>query len=192
MVKVSVWAHFVAYTLCYISLSKDAQVATAADLVKDWNNALEANREIIKEANLALKKKLEDKEISPTAFIAAYQPEPQLVKEPRLPWGRWFLREYGWSLLSRCSDSQAWLPFNHPEMVQARATVRALFEEKGVHPCCLLNFDQLWRQCWSYSGKLLMKERNHMGKRTKRSKCHKRADKKLHTVKGNRRSMTVT
>ena len=180
---------------CQVSLmlfdASTPQVATAIDLCDDWNKALQDNVQIIRAANSELRSKFEASQISSRAFIAGFQAEPKPVKPPTLQWGRWFLQKYGWSLLSRCSDQQSWLPFNHPEMIAARQAVQDLFDAHNVHPAMVLNFDQLWRQSWSFTGKLLLKDRKAMGCRRNRSKCSKRADKKLHAVKGNRRSMTV-
>ena len=168
------------------------QVATTTSLVQDWNEALEVNKAIVKEHQTSLKRQWDAGEISDEVLLASWEPMPQKLSPPNERWGQWFLKAYGWSLLSRAPDSQAWLPYHHTEMVNARKAVQNLFQEGGVHPCCLLNYDQVWRNCWSFSGKLLMKERRQAGRRSKKRKVAKRADKKLFAVKGNRRSLTAT
>lgn len=160
--------------------------------MNDWNNELEENAKIIEQANQALKAEYDRGEISVKGLLEGWQPVPKKVTPPRSNWGRWFLKQYGWSLLSRAPDSQSWLPFDCSEMIQARDSVRKLTTESGVHAAMILNYDQLWRNSWSFSGKLLMKDRATKGLRRNRTKTDKHTNKKLHTVKGNRRSVTVS
>lgn len=168
------------------------EVVTAKSLVEDWNKMLEENKQIIQDSNQSLKQMYEKGTISAASLCEAWKPLPKPVSPPGYRWSRWFLKQYGWSLLSRQPDNQAWLPYEHSDMIAARAYVNGLVEQEKVHPATILNYDQLWRCCWSFSGKLMMKDRTKMQKRSRRGKIHKRVDKKLHAVKGNRRSVTVS
>jgi len=165
---------------------------TVSSLITDWNASLEQNKIIIEEANQQLKAKLDAKEIDPKQFLIGWQPVPQFLRSPGLQWSKWFLRSWGWSLLSRQSDAQASLPYDHYDMVQARAKVAKMTAEDNIHPGLIINFDQLWRASWQFGGKLLYKAREHAGQRVARRKAPKRTEKKLHSVKGARRSITVT
>ena len=163
---------------------------TIISLIDDWNNSLEKNRDIIELNNKELKQSLEEGKIEPEVFMKSFQPVPTAVKHPSISWSRWFLRSWGWSLLTKQSDAQLSLPFEHYDMVQARSLVASMVDVHKVHPALLVNFDQLWRSSWQCSGKLLFKDRGHAGKRVHRAKAPKRMEKKLHAVKGARRSVT--
>ena len=107
---------------------------TVSSLITDWNASLEQNKIIIEEANQQLKAKLDAKEIDPKQFLIGWQPVPQFLRSPGLQWSKWFLRSWGWSLLSRQSDAQASLPYDHYDMVQARAKVAKMTAEDNIHP----------------------------------------------------------
>ena len=108
-------------------------------------------------------------------------------------WIRWWRQAFGWSLLTRGGDDQQWLPWDSPDMVRSRQETLELIQEKGVHPYLVLNYDQLWRQSWSTSKfKLHYKHRSGAGKRVAKRKAGAREDKKIHAVRGSRRSITVT
>lgn len=177
---------------CYFSVSiSSIQDVTIASLVADWNASLEKNQEIVEAANEELKQQFDNGNISAQAYLKGLRPSPQKVKPPSLTWSRWFLRVWGWSLLSRQSDAQASLPYDSFDMQQARARVASLTKESGVHPALIINYDQLWRASWQFGGKLMWKARSGIGKRMARKKAPKRAEKKLHSVKGARRSVTA-
>lgn len=162
-----------------------------SSLVKDWNEKLASNRTIIEAANQQLREQYNDGKIDPREYLAAYQPVPEPLKLPNISWAKSFLRTWGWSLLSRQSDAQAALPFEHADMVAARAKVAKMTSEEKVHEALIINFDQLWRACWQWGGKLLYKDRANTAKRTCKKAAPKRLDKKLRCVKGARRSVTV-
>lgn len=153
---------------------------------------MDENSKIIEEANEALEAAYGRGEISAQGLMEGWQPIPKKVTPPRSSWGHEFLKRYGWSLLSRAPDSQTWLPYDCSEMIQARESVKQLTTSANVHPAMILNYDQLWRNSWAFSGKLLMKDRAKKGVPGTRSKADKHANKKLHTIKGNRRSVTVS
>ena len=114
-----------------------------------------------------------------------------MVDYPGRSWCRHFLRNFGYSLLSNGCDGQAWLPYSHPDMEASRAHMRQLLEEK-CHAALVLNYDQMWRVAFSYGGKLLWKDRSSAGLRCQKRKISQKCDKKLHHVKGSRRSLTVS
>ena len=61
-----------------------------------------------------------------------------------------------------------------------------------MHKFLILNYDQLWRNCWQMSRyKLCFKNRSGAGKRVRKVAAGMRADKKIHSVRGSRRSITV-
>ncbi len=163
---------------------------TIASLVADWNAAIEGNKQIVDNANAALQDQFDRGTISGQALIKGLKPSPQPLKAPPLAWSKWFLRTWGWSMLSRQSDAQASLPYDHWDMKHAREKVASLASSMGVHPALIINWDQLWRASWQFGGKLLWKPRSATGKRIHRQKAPKRIEKKLHAVKGARRSIT--
>lgn len=119
-------------------------------------------------------------------------PIPQLIDPPGAIWAQWFKEAYGWSLLTRRGDDQQWLPYHHPDMVQSRAATQALIDEQEVNKFLILNYDQIWRSSWSMEHhKLHYKVRSKAGKRGSKRKAPHQEAKKVHAVKGSRRSMTV-
>ena len=166
-----------------------SEETTINSLIDDWNASMEQNIKIIQDENMKLQQDYDAKKISPHEFLAGWQPLPQALNHPGSEWSKWFLRNWGWSLLSRQSDAQASLPYDHPDMVQARAQVAEL--STRTHGALIINFDQLWRASWQFGGKLLYKGREDTGKRVQRKRAPKRIEKKLHCVKGARRSITV-
>eukprot|EP00435_Cladocopium_sp_Y103_P041849 s3536_g11.t1 len=159
-----------------------AEDSTITSLVQDWNASLEQNGKIIEDSNAKLKQQLEAGVIDPREFLAGFQPAPRPVEPPSQQWSKWFLRAWGWSLLSRQSDAQQTLPYEHYDMVQARSQVADIAKE--AHGALIINFDQLWRASWQFGGKLLYKDRAKSGLRAARKKAPKRMEKKLHSIKG--------
>ena len=86
-------------------------------------------------------------------------PRPRKLRTPDRRWGSWFLKKYGWSLLSRSSDQQQSLPYSHDDMRVAREDYQKLLQS-GVHGALILNYDQLWRCCWSHNSRLMFKAGN--------------------------------
>ena len=160
-------------------------------LIRQWNASLEECKSSIQVWNQAVNEQFQNGELSAEAAVAAVMPEPAELQPPGERWARWFLSEWGWSLLSRGSDAQIWLPFNHPDMVESRAAFRRLLDKEQVHAGLVLNFDQVWRSAWTCGGKLMWKT-GAKGERVPRSKAPQKADKKIHTVKHSRRGITVT
>ena len=117
-------------------------------------------------------------------------PKPRPLKPPSRQWASWFLRQYGWSLLSRGNDTQLSLPYCHEDMRRAREAYRALVDDKGVHGALVLNFDQLWRTAWGSNSKLLFKT-GCPGEPSQKSKAGARTSKKIDAVKHQRRGMTA-
>ena len=125
------------------------------------------------------------------AAIRALTPLPKQVEMPTKSWCRHFLRNFGYSLLSNGCDTQAWLPYSHPDMETSRAHMRDLLQSK-CHPALVLNYDQMWRTAFSFGGKLLWKDRQDAGRRCLKRKVGPKTDKKQHHIKGSRRSITVS
>ena len=108
-------------------------------------------------------------------------------------WVRSWKRMWGWAMLARSSDDASWLPFSHADMEMARIEVGQLMTKHSVHRFLILNFDQVWRNCWSLSKTpLCYKVRSLAGQRAKKAKVGSRIDKKLHSIRGARRSITVS
>lgn len=165
------------------------KVETATSLVNDWNAALEEMTEETKAHNAKLEQDYKEEKILAETLIEGIQPLPVLLKHPTEQWARWWKASWGWSVLSRSGDEQAgWLEFSHPDMVQARDEFGKLLTEHGV----CLNYDQVWRNAFSIGRVPLMyKPREYAGERRHKSKLDSRLDKKLHSIRGARRSITV-
>ncbi|CAL1164996.1 unnamed protein product [Cladocopium goreaui] len=115
---------------------------------------------------------------------------PSEVEKPNQKWCRNFVKNFGWSLLSP-SMEQASLPFDHPDMKLYRDNYKKMITTGQVHPYLVLNFDQVWRCAFSWSGRMHWKPRENVGKRSKKVKTPKTLDKKRHAVRGARKSVTA-
>ena len=166
------------------------KVMTMQGLIRDWNSNISEMEAVVTEANEEIMRQIDAGTMSLEAGVAAWNPLPKKLAMPNARWARWFLKEWGWSFLSRNSDSQTWLPYSHVDMEAMRQRIRRLIEDSKVHGALLLNFDQLWRSCYQWNWTLLYKQRKHTCKRVPRQKAPKRADKKLHTIKGARKGIT--
>ena len=164
-----------------------------SSLVSDWNATLEKRNELITKFNEELRNKYESNLIHSQTFLNSYMQLEEPMTCPGLPWIRMWKACWGWSTLSRSGDEQAWLPYSSSDMVAARRSIRGLFESKQVHPFLLLNYDQLWRCCFS-AGKTPMsyKHRQGAGKRVVKQPPSMKVDKKMHSIKGGRQSVTVS
>jgi len=147
----------------------------------------------VREHNQEVIQKYRNGSLHSSAVNGSFEPEPKRLKTPSQSWARYWRSQWGWSMLTRGSNDQEWLPFGHPDMANARQMTKELFTKHGVHPGLVLNFDQLWRACWCTSRyKLAYKPRQYGGIKTQKKKAGPRYDKKIHTVKGSRRSMTAS
>lgn len=162
-----------------------------AGLVKDWNAALKFGQDAVEEQNKKLLELVKNGEMTMEAALAGWSQLPHPVKPPSASWARSFQQKWGWSLLSKGSQGGGWLPYNHPDMVHARQATQALFESRGVHEALLLNFDQMWRTCFSFDGKLRFKPRAFAGQKVPKQKTGQHESKKLHHVSGCRKSLTA-
>ena len=169
-----------------------SQAATIGDLVNDWNGTLEHRREAASCHNLALWKQVENGEVEASAALEGLLPIPERITPPAESWCKWFRQVYGWSLLGRSTENAQWLPYQHPDMVAARAAIQALMTEKGCHGGMLLNVDQVWRRAFDNKTRFMHKSRESVGARGKRRKASRTIDKKAHFVQGSRRSVTVS
>ena len=162
-------------------------------LIDDWNAAIEPMTCVIKEHNEQIQRDYEQNKLHPETVLSALLPLPKKVKYPSSAWLRWWKGAWGWTLLARSADEQSWLPYGHPDMEQARSETRKLFSEHNVHPFLLLNYDQVWRNAWSLQKvPLMFKRRSQAGTRAQIQKRDPRMDKKIHAIKGARRSLTVS
>ena len=165
---------------------------TFAALITDWNESLEGTIAAVKRFNQEIMEKYKAQEISGEAMLAAIEPEPQKVLYPSKSWIYWWRVAWGWSLLTKSPEDQAFLEYHHPDMDAARQAISGLITSEGCHPAMLLNYDQIWRNSYQVSKfKMLFKTKENFGVRTKRTKVPHRESKKCHAVKGARRSMTV-
>lgn len=168
-----------------------SESVTVNGLIDDWNKGLQNIVEKHEQWNEDVRSKLANGQMSAEEAIAAYTPRPVVVKHPSRRWCVHWLRRFGWSVLTKGSEAQASLPYEHPDMMQARQYVRSLTSEYGCHGAMILNFDQVWRCCWSFCGKLYYKGSHLAGQPCKRQKVGAHVDKKLHMVKGSRRALTA-
>ena len=88
-------------------------------LVKQWN--LDASIKDVQAWNDQVARELEAGRMTAQAAAEAVTPAPKMLRVPDHRWGRRFMQQYGWSLLSRGADTQQWLPFNHPDMIASRS-----------------------------------------------------------------------
>lgn len=153
---------------------------------------MEERIKLVEEWNASLKADFHNGKISAEAALKGYERIPAKLSYPSLSWVRWWKSAWGWSMLTRAGEESSWLPFSHPDMVQSREHTMSLINEKHVHPYLILNYDQLWRNCWQMSRhKLCYKSRHGTGRRVGKTAADMRTDKKLHSVKGSRRSVTA-
>lgn len=167
------------------------QATTIQNLVQDWNKNIANAIDKVKAHNQMLSQEMDAGRLSPQTVMQQWLPVPTLVQQPSVQWARWFLKEFGWSLLARGDGSQGWLAYNHCDMVATRAKVEGLISKRGCHPALILNYDQLWRSCYQWGGRLLYKHRKNKGMRAKKKRAPKTMGKKHHAVKGARRGITA-
>lgn len=159
-------------------------------LLNDWNSSTEDRAVAVQKWNQSIEQDYKDGKISAEAVIAGILPVPEKIKPPTPAWVRWWKASWGWSMLSRSGDTQGWLPFAHEDMCRSREQTRQLLAE-GCHKFLCLNYDQLWRSAWNMGQhRLCFKDRQFKGKRVAKRKVTAHADKKVHHVKGSRRSIT--
>ena len=159
-------------------------------LIEDWNKGLAEATNAAEEHNCSILAQVQDGQLSAEEALSRVLPRPRKLAPPSRHWAANFLRQWGWSMLSRSSDAQIALPYDHEDMQQSRLAYRDLLERQGVHKGLVLNFDQLWRTAWASSAKLLFKS-GAAGEKSCRVKATGRANKKLDTVKHGRRGITA-
>ena len=171
----------------------NSQALTINSLIDDWNAAIPAMAKLVQDHNDEIHSQYERGEISAEAALAAKETVPKALSHPTESWVRAWKRSWGWAMLARSSDDSSWLPYSHADMELARSEVHKLVSQHGVHPYLILNYDQVWRNCWSLSKTpLCYKSRAMAGQRAKKAKLGSRIDKKLHSIRGARRSITVS
>ena len=162
-------------------------------LIDDWNESLESRIQLVEDHNRKVEEEFKSGNLLPEAAIAAALKKPSRVTYPTESWLRWWKSAWGWTLLSRSGDEAAWLPYDDVDMAQAREEVQKLISQHGCHPYLILNFDQLWRNAFALQKVPLMyKDRAGTGHRSGKSKTSSKTDKKIHHIRGSRRSLTVT
>ena len=160
-------------------------------LIDDWNSAHESTTKEVEQHNEKILAEVDAGTLPAHSALRGLTPLPKKIEYPGRSWCRHFLRKFGYSLLSSSDNSQAWLPYSHPDMQASREHMRDLIQNKA-HQALILNYDQLWRTAFSFGGKLLYKERHLAGPRAAKRKANRVVDKKLHYIKGSRRSLTVS
>lgn len=119
---------------------------TIQGLINDWNSNISEMETVVTQANEEIMQKINDGTMSLEAGVTAWNPLPKKLAMPGGRWARWFLKEWGWSFLSRNSDTQTWLPYNHPDMESMRQRIKTLIETST--------------ELWSVMEKLLSMERH--------------------------------
>ena len=153
---------------------------------------MDASVALVTEHNAKLQSDFEQGLLSAEAVLTAVQPVPVRIRYPTPSWIRWWKSSWGWPLLSRGGDEQGWLPYSHPDMAAARLDTKRLFSEDGCHKWLCLNYDQIWRNAFTLQKtRLLWKDRSSAGKKSSKKKMRARGDKKVHAIRGARRSITV-
>lgn len=145
---------------------------------------------MIAEQNAHFQDLFEKNKLSAKALSKALLPMPTEAKKPTVVWCRDFVKRYGWSLLTASTEQQS-LPFNHPDMILYRKNYREMIESGKIHPHLVLNFDQVWRCAFNWTGRMQWKERAKVGQRGVKRKIPKTQDKKRHAIRGARKSLTV-
>ena len=170
-----------------------SQATTLESLINDWNDTLAERTEMVKEWNQEIESKWRSGAIESKTVLDSLEPLPQKLEVPGLSWIRAWKSSWGWAMLTRGGDEQAWLPYSSSDMQAARNSVQQMFTQKNVDKRLLLNYDQLWRNSWSCSKhKLCYKGRRNAGQKSKKIPAGQRVDKKVHSIKGARQSLTAT
>lgn len=168
------------------------EATTLNSLIDDWNTALEHTTAVITQHNEEVERKYKSGELLPESFLNAYLPVPKKVDYPSLSWVRWWKASWGWTLLARTDNGGGWLPFNSSDMQQAREEVRALITRDSVNKHLILNYDQVWRCAFSLTKcPLMYKHRSGAGQRAAKRRMGPQHDKKIHTIRGSRKSITA-
>lgn len=166
---------------------------TLESLIHDWNASLGARNKVIDEWNEEIRAKYQNGEILPETALDSLEPQRKPLAVPSSSWVRSWKAAWGWSMLSRGGDEQAWLAYSSSDMINARQGVRDQFAKAGVHPFLMLNYDQLWRQNFTTGNlRLSYKHRKNVGRKANKQRVTMKIDKKIHAIKGGRHSMTVS
>lgn len=72
---------------------------TIHGLVDDWNSNVTNMAASVKAANEALLQDLNAGKLQVQAVIKAWMPVPTKLSKPSSRWARWFLKEWGWTLI---------------------------------------------------------------------------------------------
>ena len=165
---------------------------TMKSLVDDWNASLEETTAMVENHNKKIDDAYRAGMLLPETVLNAIEPIPSKVSCPSDSWLRWWKGAWGWTLLTRSPDEAGWLPYGHCDMEAARSATKNLITQEGVHPFLVLNYDQCWRNAFSLNkAPLMFKDRSGTGRRVGKTKMNPRGDKKIHAVRGARRSITV-
>lgn len=158
-------------------------------MIGKWNEGLQEAKNAVDKNNNDLIQMHKEKKITAADVAKRRLNHPTKVEEVNELWARNFMKRFGWSLLSSSSE-QASLPYNHVDMEMYRQHYKHMLSQ-GVHNHLVLNFDQVWRCAFSWTGKMHWKPRSKVGKMGKKTKIPKQLDKKRHAVRGARKSLTV-
>lgn len=165
---------------------------TLSSLVEEWNATVDDSVQKVEDYNKEVTEKFHKGEVHAKALMQSLQIPPKKLKCPSRSWARWWRAQFGWTMLTRGTSDSQWLPYHHADMVASRMQTRKVLEEE-CHGGLMLNMDQLWRASWSTSKfKMAYKPRKFAGGKAKKGRHGPRLDKKIHCIKGARRSVTVS
>ena len=159
--------------------------------MEEWNSTVDDSVEKVEAYNKGITQKYREGGIHAKALLHSFQVPPKKLKCPSRSWARWWRGQFGWTMLTRGTNDSQWLGYHHEDMVASRMQTRKLLEV--CHGGLMLNMDQLWRASWGTSKfKMAYKNRKFGGIKAKKGRHGPRLDKKIHTIKGARRSVTVS
>lgn len=180
------------FTVVLHSANIATKSTTINSLIDDWNSTYDDKLKMVQEHNASIEQDFNAGKLSAAEVCEMFEQPPKRLTYPSSSWCRWWRSRWGWALLSRSSDDQLWLPYSHCDMEMARSKIQGLITTHQVHPCLVLNYDQLWRNAFSLGNTpLCYKGRAGAGQRVPKTSGGARMDKKIHSVKGARRSITV-
>lgn len=167
-------------------------MTTIGKLVEEWNASIQDNIARVDEWNESLVTKYKAEEITADAVLAGWDVKPTLLNPPSMSWCRHWKQRFGWTMITRGQDDTQWLAWDHPDMVASRASFQKLLVDEKINTGLVLNYDQMWRTCWQTTRyKLAYKSRKYAGEMGRKQIMGPRDDKKITSVKGARRSVTV-
>eukprot|EP00438_Fugacium_kawagutii_P011439 Skav221333 [mRNA] locus=scaffold1234:42453:42959:+ [translate_table: standard] len=165
---------------------------TIGKLVDEWNESIQENIMKVNQWNDSLIARYNNQEITAEAVLAGWEVKPAVLSRPSISWCRHWKQRFGWTMITRGQDDSQWLAWDHPDMIASRASFQKLLADEQINTGLVLNYDQMWRTCWQTTRyKLAYKSRRYAGQMGGKQRMGPRDDKKITSVKGARRSLTV-